>query len=47
MVVRKSEPLWTRWVTRMRDDQVFRLSFWQVAHGLKRADALEAVRAEV
>jgi hypothetical protein len=47
MVVRKSEPLWKRWVARMHDDRTFRLSFWQVAHGLKRADALEAVRGAV
>lgn len=46
-VVRKSEPLWKRWVSKMHDDQAFRLSFWKVAHGLKRAEAIEAVRAEV
>jgi hypothetical protein len=47
MVVRKSEPMWKKWRDRMHDDQAFRLSFWHVAHGLPRDEALEAVRGAV
>lgn len=46
-VVCKNEPLWKKWVSRMHDDQAFRLSFWKVAHGLKRAEAIEAVRESI
>jgi hypothetical protein len=38
-------PLWKRWRERLREDQVFRLSFWKPAHGLPRSQALDAVRA--
>lgn len=37
--------LWKRWRERLREDQVFRLSFWVPAHGLPRSQALDAVRA--
>jgi hypothetical protein len=46
-IARPGEPLWKRWAARMHDDQAFRLSFWLPAHGLSRADALEAVRGSV
>jgi hypothetical protein len=39
-------PLWRRWRERLREDQAYRLSFWKVAHGLPRREALEAVREE-
>lgn len=39
-------PRWRRWRERLRKDQAYRLSFWKAAHGLPRADALEAVREE-
>lgn len=46
-IARPGDPLWKRWRERLRDDQAFRLSFWQAAHGLERAAALEAVRAAI
>jgi hypothetical protein len=39
-------PRWRRWRERMLADRDYRLSFWRVAHGLPRAQALEAVREE-
>jgi len=39
-------PRWRRWRDRLREDQAYRLSFWKVAHGLPRREALEAVREE-
>jgi hypothetical protein len=44
--VPKDGPRWRRWRDRLREDQAYRLSFWKVAHGLPRAQALEAVREE-
>jgi hypothetical protein len=46
-IARPGDPLWRKWRDRMAEDQSYRLSFWLPAHGLRRAEALEAVRASV
>jgi hypothetical protein len=46
-IARPGDQLWKRWRERLHDNQAFRLSFWQPAHGLDRSAALKAVRGSI